>query len=167
VAAHHRQAAPGSSPPITPLGAAARPSAPETPQPCSARDRDNCSVAYRVLEDEHREISGRNVRFITKASLEEITLCRVGAIRGTFARIVDADNEPAPRDGQRSDVLKIAAALKPLDYELRGFRRTLRQGLAACSKVVESWSPPAQSRTNEPEVGALLAAVRAARRAFR
>ena len=54
------------------------------------RQADAMSPGYKEIDVEEVEIEGEKVRMIRKAALTEISLVRRGAVRQTFATLVDA-----------------------------------------------------------------------------
>lgn len=103
-----------------PDGLAFRFNPPRTTQGAAAvgmvrsRNRPCVSVGYVVTKDR----AEGNVRVITEARLVEMSLCKLGAVPGTFATVVDATTEPEPAPATRSawfyTMAKIARPLHAL-----------------------------------------------------
>jgi len=88
-----------------------------------SRTRCEMSVGYHIEVDEFKTIEGASVRFIADASLREITLCKTGAVPGTFAAFDD--------DPRASLEIKLnGAALEGL-YSAERVRTALAQLRAA------------------------------------
>jgi HK97 family phage prohead protease len=81
------------------------------------------SVGYRIVASETLNIGGHDVRFITEAELEEISLCRNGAVPNTFAMIADSRMSPRPTAKERS-----------VEFRLEHLARKATNCLAALQK---------------------------------
>jgi HK97 family phage prohead protease len=132
-----------------PDGLAFRFTPPRTPQGSAAvgmvqsRNRPCVSVGYRVLRD---RMDG-DVRVIVEAELKEISLCRLGAVPGTFTTVVDGSTEPEPTASSRSPwFATMARVARPLHALALAERKALalahaasehRQTIAATGRWVD------------------------------
>lgn len=56
------------------------------------------SAGYTVLAQEFKVVAGERVRFIQQCDLDEISICRAGAVRQAFIDVVDTGQRGSLRD---------------------------------------------------------------------
>jgi phage head maturation protease len=86
--------------------------------------RSDISVGATVLEQETRVVAGRNVVFVTEASLDDISAVQNGAVGLCNARIIDASKEPPLKDNCKF------LMLESIGQELGRAMDTRRQNIA-------------------------------------
>jgi HK97 family phage prohead protease len=91
--------------------------------------RSDISVGAKILNSETRVIGGRDVVFVTEASLDDISAVENGAVALCNARIIDAAKEPSLKDNSKFLMLDTIAA------ELGRAADTRRQNLARLERL--------------------------------
>lgn len=108
-----------------------------------ARDRASMSVGCEILADEVHNCAGKDVRFITRAKLKEISLVRRGAVTNTFATVVDARTAPPLRDAVARSNFMLLGSLQRLSNLVKDTGRTLNERvekLSLCADRLEAMS---------------------------
>jgi hypothetical protein len=86
---------------------------------CSIDNRASMSVGCDILNERREELDGKSVRVVTRAHLNEITLCKEGCAPDAFAMVVSKSVTPKPVAGSRTSTLRAGQRLHHVSRAVR------------------------------------------------
>jgi hypothetical protein len=94
---------------------------------CAVDNRAAMSHGCDILQEHNEEIAGQSVRVVTRARLNELTLCKQGAAgENAYAMVVDKTLTPKPIAGSRSATMIAGQTLHKVSRAVRTLKAQVR-----------------------------------------
>lgn len=93
-----------------------------------SESRSAASIGCTILASEDHIIDGLDVRIVSRARLNEVSLVRQGSHQHAFATLVDNNSTPPPRTNEMSATLQGAAALHKIKLAITTMKQSLQYG---------------------------------------